>query len=141
MTLFRNSSGAGVAVFAASFGSQYELSSFGFYDEDRKRELIELIEWVCNHPVAYYYPGDAEIYIKVRRFADGRDLLALFNLGHDPLDTIPIVSAYAITEVEMIMPEGRWQEIVFADGCLLTPLLPAEPKVFRITTEQSVIKE
>jgi len=135
VTLFKNASGARVAVLAASFGSQYELSSFGFYDEDRKRELVELLGWVCGHPVAFYYPGDAEVYLKMRRLADGRDLLAFFNLGHDPLEVIPLVSPYAITKAEMIAPGGAWQEIAYAEGCLQIPLLPAEPKVFRITVD------
>ncbi len=132
VTLFENASGARSAVFAASFGSQYELSSFGFYDENRKRELVELLGWLCGQAVAFYYPGDAEVYLKLRRFADGRYLLALFNLGHDPLDVIPLASPYAITTAETIEPGGGWKRIPYANGALQTPLLPAEPKVFRI---------
>ena len=137
VTLFENASGARLAVFAASFGSQYELSSFGFYDENRKRELVELLGWLCGQPVAIYYPGDAEVYLKLRRLADGRHLLAFFNLGHDPLTVIPLASPYAISRAEMITPGGPWQDIAYAEGCLQTPLLPAEPKVFRVTAEWS----
>lgn len=135
VTLFESAAGARSAVFAASFGSQRELSSFGFYDEDRKRELVELLGWLCGQPIAFHYPGDAEVYLKLRRFADGRHLLALLNLGHDPLATIPLASPYAISRVEMIAPGGQWQDIAYAEGCLQTPLLPADPKVFRITAE------
>jgi hypothetical protein len=141
VTVFANPSGARVAVFAASVGSQHELSSFGFYDEDRKRELVELLDWLCCHPVAFYYPGDAEVYLKLRRFADGRHLLAFLNLGHDPLTVIPLASPYAIAKAEMIAPEGSWLDVAYAEGCLQTPLLPAEPKVFRITAERSQKQE
>jgi hypothetical protein len=136
VTLFQNASGARVVVFAASFGlPSHLMSSFGFYDEDRKRELVELLGWLCGQPVAFYYPGDAEVHLKLRRLAEGGYLLALFNLGHDPLTVIPLASPYAISRTGMITPGGSWQEVAYTEGCLRTQLLPAEPKVFRITAE------
>lgn len=141
VTLFDNASVARSAVFAASLGAQRELSSFGFYDEDRKRELVDLLGWLCGQPIAFYYPGDAEVYLKLRRFADGRHLLAFLNLGHDPLTVIPLASPYAISRAEMIAPGGQWQEVAYAEGCLQTPLLPAEPKVFRVTAAWSQKQE
>ena len=33
----------------------------------------------------------------------------------------------------MIARDGSWEKVDFADGCLQTPLLPAQPKVFRVT--------
>ena len=138
-TLFENAAGARVAVLAAGCGSGNSLTAPGlsFYDEDRKRELVELLAFVCGRPIPFYYPGDAEVYLKLRRFADGRHLLALFNLGHDPLEVIPLVSAHPLAEAETLAPDGAWQRIAFADGCLPTPLLPAEPRVFRIRTRES----
>lgn len=141
VTLFENASGARVAVFAASFGSQRELSSFGFYDEDRKRELVDLLGWLCGQPVPFYYPGDAEVYLKLRRLVDGRYLLAFFNLGHDPLTVISLASPHSISRAEMITPGGSWQEVAYDEGCLQTPLLPAEPKVFRLTVKLSQKQE
>ncbi len=141
VTLFQNASGARVAVFAAGLGSQYDLTAFGFYDEDRKRELVELLGWVCGQPIAFYYPGDAEIYFKLRRFADGRYLLALFNLGHDPLTVLPLASPYRVRKAEMIAPDGSWQDVACTEGGLQTPLLPAEPQVFRITVEEPARQE
>ena len=132
VTLFENPSGGRVATFAATFGSQGALSSFGFYDEDRKRELLELLQFVCGTPVEFYYPGDAEVYLKVRRFIDGRYLLAFFNLGHDGLDAVPVNSAFDIADVETIAPDGSWERVQYGDGCLHTALVPAEPKVFRV---------
>ncbi|MGI6099098.1 MAG: hypothetical protein GX174_11170 [Lentisphaerae bacterium] len=132
VTLFKNAQGARVAIYAAGLGSQQNLTTFGFYDEDRKRQLVELLGWVCGQPVDFYYPGDAEVYLKLRRFGDGRYLLALFNLGHDPLDTIPLASAYRISAAHMITPSGTWRKVALADGALQTTLLPAQPKVFRL---------
>ena len=132
VTLFENPSGGRVAILAASFGSQGALSSFGFFDEDRKRELLDLLQFVCGKPVEFYYPGDAEVYLKVRRFTDGRYLLAFFNLGHDRLDVLPVNSAGNITHVEMIAPDGSWQPVAFTKGSFHTPLNTAEPKVFRV---------
>ena len=140
VTLFESVTGGRVAVLAASCGAGLSLTAPGrsFYDSDRKRELVELLSFVCRRPVSFYYPGDAEVYLKLRRFADNRYLVALFNLGHDPLDVIPLSSPYAIAWSEVLAPDGTWQEVAYSGGCLQTPLLPAEPKVFRITAEQSV---
>ena len=124
-----------VAVFAATFGRSNALSSFGFYDEDRKREILDLLHFVCGKPVEFYYPGDAEVYLKVRRFDDGRYLLAFFNLGHDELNILPVNSVFTIVNVEMIAPDGSWEHVVFVNGCLQTPLFPAQPKVVRITVK------
>jgi len=132
VTLFENTSGGRVAAIAASFGSHHALSSFGFYDEDRKRELLDLLEFVCASPVKFHYPGDAEVYLKVRRFPDDRYLLAVFNLGHDRLDVLPLTTPTPITSAEVLAPDGAWQKVRFAGDFLNTPLLPAEPKVFRI---------
>jgi hypothetical protein len=134
VTLFENAAGGRVAVLAAGSGVGNSLTAPGlsFYDEDRKRELVDLLGFVCGKPIPFYYPGDAEVYLKLRRFADGRYLVALFNLGHDPLDVIPLTSPSAITASEMITPGGGWQDVAYANGCLQVPLLPAEPKVFRI---------
>ncbi len=133
-TLFENAASERVAVLAASCGRGNSLSAPGlsFYDEDRKRELVELLEWVCGKPIAFYYPGDAEVYLKLRRFADGRYLLALFNLGHDPLETIPLAAGHPVASVEMLAPDGAWGTVHYADGTLQTSLLPADPQVFRI---------
>ncbi|MEA4889219.1 MAG: hypothetical protein VB070_07120 [Clostridiaceae bacterium] len=132
-TLFRNADGGRVAVLAASFGLNNALSSFGFYEEDRKQELLELLAYICDRPIAFYYPGDAEIYLKMRRFEDGRYLLAFTNLGFDPLDILPVATPYSVIMAEMIAPNGAWVKVAMADGCLQTPLLPAEPKIFRLT--------
>ncbi len=135
VTLHEGADGVRVAVLAASCGTSNSLTEPGmsFYDEDRKRQLVELLAYVCGAPVPFYYPGDAEVYVKLRRFADGRYLLALFNLGHDPLAAIPLVTAAARIQAETLAPDGTWQPTVFADGCLHTPLLPAAPRVFRLS--------
>ena len=135
VTLFQNKAGGRVAVLAANSGTYNSLTDSGlsFYDEDRKRELVDLLGFVCGKPVEFYYPGDAEVYLKVRQFADGRYLLAFFNLGHDPLENLPLRSPFRVTKVEMLTPAGAWEPVAWQDGCIQTPLLPAEPKVFRIS--------
>jgi len=135
VTLFDNPAGGRVAVFAACTGyGNHSLTAPGgsFYDEDRKRELVELLGFVCGSPIPCYYPGDAEVYCKLRRFADGRYLLALFNLGHDPLEEIPLVCAQPPRKIERIAPNGDWEEVQYLQGSVQMSLLPAAPQVFRI---------
>jgi hypothetical protein len=133
-TLFENAQGGRVAALAAHVGTHNSLTDPGlsFYDEDRKRELVELLGFVCGKPVEFYYPGDAEVYLKVRRLADGRYLLAFFNLGHDALESLPVNSPFRVTHVEMLSPAGAWAAVAWQGGGIQTPLLPAGPKVFRI---------
>lgn len=135
VTLYENAAGGRVATFAAHCGTHNSMTDQGlsFYDEDRKRELVELLEFVCRQPVEFYYPGDAEIYLKVRRFTDGRYLLAFSNLGHDPLETLLIRSAFQIAGIELLTPAGAWEKVGWADGAIQTPLLPAAPAVFRVS--------
>ncbi len=138
VTLFENAAGGRVAVFAASTGQGNSLTAPGlsFYDEDRKRELVELLGFVCGQQIPFYYPGDAEVYLKLRRFADGSYLMALFNLGHDPLEKIPLIATSPVGRVERLLPDGVWQRAEFVDGCIHVSLLPANPEVFRITCAQ-----
>lgn len=135
-TLYESPDGVRVAVLAASCGTHNSLTEPGlsFFDEDRKRQLVELLAFVGGAPVPFYYPGDAEVYVKLRRFSDGRYLLALFNLGHDPLEVIPLAAAPTVARAEILSRDGIWQPTAFVDGCLQTPLLPAAPSVFRLTT-------
>jgi hypothetical protein len=49
------------------------------------------------------------------------------------LHVMPLASPSAITASEMIEPGGGWRDVAYANGCLQVTLLPAEPKVFRIT--------
>ncbi len=65
-------------------------------------------------------------------------ILAQATIGHgwapdEPASYQKITSPSAITASEMITPEGGWQDVAYANGGLQVPLLPAEPKVFRIT--------
>ncbi len=133
VTRFTNSSGGQIAVFAASFGLNHALSSFGFYDEDRKRQLVELLGFVCDAPVPVWYPGDAEVYLKLRQYADGRYLVALMNLGHDRLNDVPLSLAFTPSAVEWLDCSGNWLPAAWHDGLLLHALNPAEPVVCRFT--------
>ncbi len=133
VTRYINAHGGRIAVYAASFGPNTALSSFGFYDEDRKRQLLDLLGYVCGAPVPVYYPGDAEVYLKLRRYSDGRYLTALFNLGHDLLDTVPFDVAFAVSGAEWLSAEGDWQPVDWRDGAVQAPLHPAQPVIYRLT--------
>ena len=52
------------------------------------------------------------------------EVITLFNLGHDPLDSIPLTSPCAVAGSEILTPEGTWTEVAYSTGCLQTSLLP-----------------
>lgn len=138
LTLFENARGGRVVILSGSLNAQHAMASFGYYDEDRKRQLVAMLSWITRAELPFYYPGDAEVYLKLRRFHDGRYLLGLFNLGHDPLETIPLLSSHKLTVVESLTAEGTWQNVCYEKDRLHTSLLPAQPKVLRITCQPNV---
>ena len=101
------------------------------------KKQLDLLEFICASPVTLQYRGDAEVCRKGSRFPDSRYLLAVFNLGQDPLDVLPLTTPTPITSAEVLAPDGAWQKICFAGHFLNTPLLAVEPKVFRILLESA----
>ncbi len=138
VTCFENRLGGRIVVFAGTPEVGNGFAAFSFLNETRKRQVIGLLNYVNRGPLSFYYPGDAELYLKTGKTADGAFLVSVFNLGLDPLDTLPLRTAFTIESVELLTPDGNWQPAPFAlakDAVeIQTPLLPMEPAIFRIRT-------
>ena len=93
------------------------------------------MEYVNRGPLSFYYPGDAELYLKTGKTADGAFLVSVFNLGLDPLEALPLRTAFRIESAELLAPDGCWRQAQFTQAKesieILAPLLPMNPAAFR----------
>ena len=87
------------------------MEAFSFLTESRKKQLIKLLDEAGCLPV--YYPGDAEVYLKAARCADGSLMVAFFNLGLDPLEEIELTSRAPFETVERLSEDGAREAVAF----------------------------
>ena len=70
----------------------------------------------------------------------GQDVLGIFNLGFDPLDTVLIRCAKKPVKAEILQVNGRWKVLPFDwdKGVMELPvrLECYEPAVFRVATSE-----
>jgi hypothetical protein len=90
------------------------MEGFAFLTETRKRQFVELLKRVGALPV--YYPGDAEMCVRAGYTADGRLLAAFFNLGFDPLETLPVSIEGEVERITVIDKNAEERELEFVVG-------------------------
>ena len=88
---------------------------FSFLNETRKRQLVELLLRAYVLPV--YYPGDAEICMRAGYLTDGRLLVVIWNLGFDPLESLPLCITKQIKRASVMLPDGSLKEVKTQHGC------------------------
>ncbi len=113
MTLFENSLGGRVAVYAAAIGDT------PFMDENRRRQLVNVLGWLNRDSLPVVLVSDIDIYAmhgKIDCGAGGGELLALFNLNLDSLDDLKIrINGKPITRIEKFSSNGLWQPLTWHD--------------------------
>ena len=67
-------------------------------------------------PLPVYYPEDAEVYLRAGYLSSGEMMVALFNLGHDELDDIPLAISRDVKKVEVLLPSGEREARAFEKG-------------------------
>ena len=98
---------------------------FSFLNESRKFQLVSILKEAGCLPV--YYPEDAEIYLKAARLPGGKLLVAVFNIGFDVLEELPLITdaedcgIAKVKKIEKLMPDGTLSNCAFetcgtADG-------------------------
>ncbi len=123
VTFYQNTLGGKITVFCGTPNAPYNLTTaFSFLNLSRKMQLIGLMQECGELPV--YYPGDAEIYLKAAEIKDepNKLFIAVYNLGFDPLDKLPLKFEGKVLTVEKLMPNGNIEQIRFdclSDGSLL----------------------
>lgn len=120
VTVFDNDEGGSISVFSGTPDCYWGYGEpFSYLNESRKKQLIRLLSQWGELPI--YYPEDAEVYIKAADMPDGTLFCALFNLGLDELETIPLVCEKAVKKVEILNSKGERVQCDFtSDGNLIT---------------------
>ena len=91
VTSYPNALGGTAIVFAGRPLCNFTYhEAFSFLCESRKLQLAKLLGESGNLPV--YYPEDAEVFLKLGCYRDGRLLCVVTNEGLDRLDEIPLHS-------------------------------------------------
>lgn len=109
-TAFGNPLGGRTVVFCGTPDTYFSYAAaFSFLNESRKIQLIKILE---EH-LLVYYPGDAEVYIRAGRLDSGEILCAIFNLGLDVLDEIPLVCRAKVSNVEKLSSDGNRMPCAF----------------------------
>ena len=121
VTSFENELGGTVVVFAGNSSFELGLSTaFGWLNETRKALLTEIFSDLGA--LSLYYPGDAEMLLKVAKIENGGTLVAALNMGLDVLEELPLTIREDFTEIHRLMPDGSYTPITFVrdgDTCTL----------------------
>jgi len=125
VTSYINPLGGTTFVFSGTPKTNYNLvEAFSFLTESRKAQLVDLLKRADCMPV--YYPEDAEVYLRAAECPDGSLFTALFNLGLDLLDEIPLTVSRPVGKVEYLAHDGTRKECAFrTEGDTIIVDLPA----------------
>lgn len=135
VTVYRNGLGGTVITFCGTPVAEFNLvEAFAFLTYSRKEQLIRLLREAGELPV--YYPGDEEVYLKAANTADGRLLVAVFNIGSDPIEALSLVCESEAASVTRLTADGEEEPVSFrreGDRYVLdVPCNPLEPTVLFI---------
>jgi len=113
VTAFQNELGGTVVVFAGCPTFELRLSggAFGFLNESRKRQMVQILTDLDALPL--YYPEDAEMLCKAARRADGTLVCALLNLGLDPVEELPLVIFRDVKRITRLTSTGTYEPVEF----------------------------
>lgn len=105
VTEYKNPLGGKTVVYCGSPTIELSLGApFSMLNESRKKQFVQLLSESGNLPL--YYPDDGEVYLKAAKLPDGTAFCALFNLGIDTLDDIPLVCEKKYTRAEFLDADG-----------------------------------
>lgn len=122
-TYFENELGGKVVVVASSIGDN-NYNSYMRYP--RKAFFLNVFNRIESFK--YWYPYDAEMYVKTGTQKDGSELVGLFNFGWDPLDEVELMFAEKPSKVMMLKKDGKWESVKYSiEGKLLKVHQKLEP--------------
>ena len=112
VTVLERAEGKISVVFCGSPNADFNyMEGFSFLNESRKAQLVSLLQRAGALPV--YVPGDDEVCFRAGYLADGALLAAVFEMGVDPMEEIPLYLEKEPRSVSMILPDGSEQIVEF----------------------------
>lgn len=146
---FRNSAGGEVVVLAATLPDYVSIDAFSFYNETRKRQIVEYLALLSGGETDFpHYPGTGEVMVKWGRAKGGERILAAVNLGHDDLDSLGIKFPKGLEPagIRRLAADGSWENLRFGTGpggdCVIeTKLGFLDPAVFAVDLAYPVARE
>ncbi len=137
VTVYKNSLGGTIVTFCGTPRTNFTLTeAFSFLNYSRKNQLLGLMRDVGELPV--YTPEDAEMYLRAADMPDGRLFCAVFNIGLDPVEALPLCVDRPVGKIEKLLPDGTFAPVGFTvseDGTILTdtPAYTLDPVVLVIS--------
>ena len=129
--LYRNAMGGTVCTTAFT-----QKILFAWAQDERKDWLLDILERLNGRRLSFTAAENQCIMMLHRQLRSGENLLGIFNLGFDPMETLEIRCAQKPGRVELLLPSGEWesQDGSWDDGLLsLSVRLECyEPSVIRI---------
>ena len=111
-TLYKNDMGGTVIVFGGDAKTKFHYTTaFGFLNETRKNQFIELLKQHGDLPV--YTPDDDEIYLKAADMPDGSLFCAIFNVSLDPVEKIRLCPQKSPKNIYYLDCDGEFKEVAF----------------------------
>jgi hypothetical protein len=125
VTAYENELGGTVVVFSGDTAFTFSLSqAFGFLNESRKAQFVQILEDM--HSLPAYYPGDVDVLFKAARLDNGSLLCALLDMSLDPVEDLAIVIHQDVKHIKRLLPDGTYESVSFTkDGTLYTLSLTA----------------
>ncbi len=87
---------------------------FAFLNETRKQQFISLLREAGELPV--YLPSDNELCLRAGYVADGRLLVAIFNLSYDPEESTVLYLEKEPTAITRLDEDGNEVAVAFEKG-------------------------
>ena len=141
LTLFKNSLGGRVAVFATSVtNSGFGVRQSNFLNSFRKKQLMCLLEQMDEQSLLPVALDDIDLYVKYGNIKSLGKLLCVFNLN---LDTLPrlrmrMSKKEDILEMHFLTASGKWEkldwEVEDNQIVLETPVKTMEPLIIKYRT-------
>ena len=116
VTSYKNELGGTAVVFAGSTSFEFRYHvCFGFLNETRKKQLINILTDLDELPI--YYPGDEEFLFKAAKMQDGKLFAIMLNMSLDEIEDTKLVIKREVKSIKRITSDGSYKDIDFTrDG-------------------------
>ena len=112
VTSYKNPLGGTSIVFSGTPKTNYNIiEAFSFLSESRKEQIVRLLKE--NGGLKVYYPGDAEVYLRLGKTNGNAYMCVLFNLGLDVIDEIELCTDFDVKRISKMMPDGTEKDAAF----------------------------